>query len=119
MTELCRQFGLFFINDLCPIPSFFLGGGVGLLCALVGGVIEYRRARHRAPDAETSGRLPGCLIMMAGGLGFVGMMALIVSFFLGQVGQAAMLGLGIASGFLLGFWILVGIWVLLVRDRFS
>jgi len=85
---------------------------VGAVSAIIGALVEFLIARRRDPDAD---RLPGCMIMMTGALGMTGVGAIGVSLFTGQVGRALLMGLGVGSGFISGFLVMVGVWFLFIR----
>ena len=112
--DFCQQTAVLLFQTLC-VPIFWLGSTVGLVCSIIGAAVEYQRARMRRRREEEEGALPGCMIMMAGALGFMGVVALVVSLFTGQVKRAVLLGTGVGVGFLLGFAFMVGLWLLLMR----
>ena len=90
-------------ND--TVIYFLIGGGIGLVCAIIGAFVDYSVGRKRG-DVENDGR-PGCMFIAAGGLGFVGLIAFLLSFVItGTVGPAFMMGLGVTSGFFIGFAVL-------------
>jgi len=95
---------------------FFLAGIIiGLLVALVGGVVEYR-ASLRAKGTVESNRLPGCLLYAVAGLALGGIVSGAASFFLtGGIKPALVLGAGLLSGFYAGFIILFVLWLVLKR----
>ena len=115
--SFCQQLTLLLPINWCTIPAFYLGSGVGLVCAMIGAAVEYKRARVRSRAGQEDGQLPGCMIMMAGALGMAGGVAIVISLFTDQLQRALLLGAGIGSGFLTGFLVLAGLWVLLVRER--
>lgn len=106
--------------DICQLSIFatpcqylsylWLGMLVGGVAAVVGAIIEYRRARYRRPPSER--RLPGCMILVAGALGGTGTVALIASTLAGSPLPALVMGLGVGAGFFLSFVLLVIGWVL-------
>lgn len=84
---------------------FVMGGGFGLFCAVVGALVDYVLARRRGND-EREG-LPGCMLLMAGGLGIAGCAAIGMTFLvLGSVWPAVVVGAGVGFGFFCGFTIL-------------
>ena len=84
---------------------FLIGGGIGLVSAIIGAFVDYSVGRKRG-DAENDGR-PGCMFIAAGGLGFVGLIAFLLSLlFTGTIRPALMMGLGVTSGFFIGFAVL-------------
>jgi hypothetical protein len=112
--DICKQTAVIFSRDLCEVHPFLLGSGVGLFCSVIGAVVDYLRGRRRPAAAEDSA-LPGCMMLMTGGLGFTGLVALVISMFTGQVRRALWLGAGVGGGFLAGFLCLMGVWWLLLR----
>lgn len=92
---------------------FFVGLAVGFICAVVGAFIDAMLARRR--PAEES-RLPGCILLVTGALGFTGVVVTVASLLLdGGLKRPFIVGSGVVAGFLGGFVILLGIWWLLSR----
>lgn len=98
------------------ISLFLIGLAIGLMAAIIGGLIDYYlNLRHKMPERTTS--LPGCLFYMAGGLGVTGLVAMAASLLLnGGIMEALVLGAGVLTGFYFGFILLFGLWLLLNRD---
>lgn len=115
--DICRQSTLLFSRDLCDIHPFLLGSGVGLICSVIGAIVDFRRTRARRGRSDEAGGLPGCMLMMTGALGFTGVVALLISLFTGQLRRALWLGAGVGSGFVGGFLLLLGLWWALLRPR--
>jgi hypothetical protein len=96
------------------LQSFFIGGAVGLASAIIGAIVEYLIVRQRS-DQETK-RLPGCMLLVSGGLGGVGM--LVIGFSLGTSGEVVRMlitGLGVGAGFFSGFVLMMLSWFVLNR----
>lgn len=88
------------------LTYFLIGGGVGLVGAIVGASVDYLIARRRTQDRRANGS-PGCLLIVAGGLGFVGLIVIIASWLLSNsVTPAVAAGAGVMVGFFLGFAVL-------------
>jgi hypothetical protein len=99
------------------LTYFLIGGGIGLLSATIGATIDFLIARRRNKDRE-EGAPPGCLMLMAGGLGLVGLFFIIASWLLTDSLRLAMVtGLGVLTGFFIGFAVLFIGSVLLVERR--
>ncbi len=94
------------------MSPYWLGFVVGAISAVVGALVEYLLARRRNSDEE---RLPGCMIMMTGALGFVGIVSIVTGLVLGELGRILWMGVGVGSGFVLGFLVLAGLWFLFLR----
>lgn len=97
------------------LDLFLIGGGFGLLVAVLGGLVEYR-AHLKRPAAE---RAPvAWFLIVAGFLCFLGLVAVALSlFFTSTVVPAVIMGAGVGTGFYLGFCTLLGIWLLIQRLR--
>jgi protein-S-isoprenylcysteine O-methyltransferase Ste14 len=85
---------------------FLLGGGFGLFCAIVGALVDFLLMRRRGDD-DTENPLPGCMLLMIGALGLMGLLSIGVSFLItGTIWSAIIVGTGVMLGFLIGFIIL-------------
>ena len=96
------------------LQSFFLGLAIGLASAIIGAIVEYLIVRQRG-DREPE-RLPGCMLLVSGGLGGVGL--LVIGFSLitsGEVVRMLITGLGVETGFFGGFVLMMIAWFLLNR----
>lgn len=94
------------------VRLFLIGGGLGLFCSVLGAFIDYVLARRRGGNSDEN--LPGCMLLMVGALGLVGLVAVGVSFLLiGTIWPPIIVGAGVMFGFLCGFSILfvVGIFL--------
>lgn len=81
---------------------FIIGGGIGLFCAILGAFVEYMLV-FKGPGKEER-NLPGCMLLMAGALSLVGIVAIGIAFLVfGTVWPAVVVGLGVGFGFLCGF----------------
>lgn len=95
---------------------FLIGLAIGVLVALLGGLIEY--ALHLRRNREPRFGVPGCLVYTIGGLILAGFIALVASLVLtGGIGPALFMGLGVMAGFYGGFILLVSLWLLLETLR--
>lgn len=96
------------------LQSFFIGAAIGLASAIIGGLVEYLIVRQRQnPETE---RLPGCMLLVSGGLGGVGM--LVIGFSLitsGEVVRMLITGLGVGAGFFSGFVLMMLGWFVINR----
>lgn len=99
------------------IQLLLIGAGIGLVCAIFGAAIDYVVTRgRRAEDDET--RLPGCMLLMTGALGFMGLVTLSVSFvFYLTIWPAVWIGAGVMLGFFIGFSVLFLISVFIASRR--
>ena len=97
--------------------SYFLtGAGLGVSTAVIGALIDWMRMR-RLPDPN-NGRLPGCLMLVMGALGFLGVVMIIATWILsGSPRIAIWAGVGVIAGFFLAFAFLAAIWLLGVYRR--
>lgn len=84
------------------LTYFLIGGGIGLISAVLGACIDYFAGQRRSnPEAD---ELPGCMFIAAGFLGFAGLVAVVLSLlFWGTLRVAAFAGLGVLAGFFVGF----------------
>ena len=95
---------------------FVIGGSFGLFCAVLGAFVDYRLMRRRKGDKGE--RFPGCLLMMAVGLGIIGLFAMGVSFLLnGTIFPSFVVGAGVAVGFSCGFGVLLATSLFISRRR--
>lgn len=94
----------------------YIGFGIGISIAVIGGAIDYLLSKRRTNSLRTN-NLPGCMLYIAGALGLTGLMAVIVSIIMiGRIGPAIVLGAGVLSGFYVGFALLMILY--LVAQRF-
>lgn len=89
-----------------------------MVAAIIGASVDFLIARKRKRDWQSNGP-PGCLLIVAGGLGLTGLGVTIVSWLLTQsIRLAVVTGSGVLSGFFIGFAILfVGSVLLSNGDR--
>jgi protein-S-isoprenylcysteine O-methyltransferase Ste14 len=110
-----------FVGPCQYISYFWLGTLIGSVAAVIGAVVEYQRAEQRMTprDKPAEARLPGCMIIMAGAMGGVGVVALVASSLAGSPVPALVMGLGVGFGFFGVFILLVLGWIGIerVRDR--
>ncbi|MCA9956943.1 MAG: hypothetical protein KC434_19570 [Anaerolineales bacterium] len=98
--------------------SFFIGVGIGLTSAIVGAIVEYLIVRRRG-DQQTE-RLPGCMLLVSGALGGIGMVAIGISLITsGEVVRMLITGLGVGVGFFGGFILMMIGWFILNRPTGS
>lgn len=98
------------------LQSFLIGLAVGLASAVIGAIVEYIIVQRRGDKAEETERLPGCMLLVSGGLGGVGM--LVIGFSLltsGEVVRMLITGLGVGVGFFGGFILMMLGWFVLNR----
>jgi ABC-type Fe3+ transport system permease subunit len=91
------------------LQSFFIGLAIGLASAIIGAIIEYLIVRQR--DEREAERLPGCMLLVSGGLGGTGL--LVIGFSLitsGEVVRMLITGLGVGVGFFGGFVLMMLAW---------
>lgn len=99
------------------LQSFMIGLAVGLISAIVGGTVEYLIVRQRRDEAQETERLPGCMLLVSGGLGGVGL--LVIGFSLitsGEVVRMLITGLGVGVGFFVGFVLMMLGWFFFNRS---
>ncbi len=93
-----------------------IGITVGFASAIIGAFVDYLVSRRRENRREA--RLPGCMFLVTGGLGFVGTIVIVASYFLtGWIRPALMAGIGVLGGFSLTFMALILTW--LYTNRYS
>ena len=93
----------------------FIGLGIGFATALIGGLIDYLISKSKNNSQKTN-HLPGCMLYVAGVLGFLGIISIIVSFIMsGSIGPALVLGAGVLGGFYSGFALLIMGYLLVKR----
>ncbi len=95
------------------MPPFWMGFMVGVTSAVIGSIVEWRLLRRQTKDVE---RVPGCMMLMAGGLGFVGALSILIGLIVRSLPLVLLLGLGVITGFWLGFILMAIIWYLFVRQ---
>lgn len=90
--------------------AFLIGSGVGLFSAVLGGVLEFLISARREVG---NGRLPGCMLLVTGALGFAGVVVTLISWLFGHdLGRPLTAGLGVGLGFFGGFVLLLIFWLL-------
>ena len=93
---------------------FFIGITIGLASAVIGAVVEYLIVRRQGD--QPAERLPGCMLLVSGALGGVGMVAIGFSLITsGEVVRMLITGLGVGVGFCAGFVLMMAIWFILNR----
>jgi ABC-type transport system involved in multi-copper enzyme maturation permease subunit len=97
--------------------ALLIGTGVGLSSAIVGAIIDYRISKKRNKEESENGRLPGCIFLVSGSLGFLGIIVIVLSFIAESVGRAFTAGLGVGFGFFFGFVFMMGMWFLTQRIK--
>lgn len=96
------------------LQSFLIGLAIGLISAILGAGVEYLIVRNRN-EVETE-RLPGCMLLVSGGLGGAGLLATGFSLLIsGEVVRMLVTGLGVGVGFFSGFVIMMLAWFLFNR----
>lgn len=94
--------------------SFFIGVAIGFTSAILGAIVEYLIVRRKR-DQQTE-RLPGCMLLVSGALGGVGLVAIGFSLITsGQVVRILITGLGVGVGFFSGFILMMVGWFILNR----
>lgn len=100
------------------LQSFLIGVAVGLTSAIIGAVVEYLIVRQNRSEAEHTERLPGCMLLVSGGLGGVGLLAIAFSLLVsGEVVRMLITGLGVGVGFFSGFVLMMVLWFILNRPN--
>ncbi|MCA9900446.1 MAG: hypothetical protein KC433_19780 [Anaerolineales bacterium] len=100
------------------LQSFLIGLAIGLVSAIVGAIVEYLIVRQRRNQSEDAERLPGCMLLVSGGLGGVGMLAIGFSLLTsGDVVGMLITGLGVGVGFFGGFVLMMLGWFLINRPK--
>lgn len=98
------------------LQSFLIGLAIGLVSAIVGAVVEYLIVRQRGDSSQETERLPGCMLLVSGGLGGVGLLAIGFSLLTsGEVVRMLITGLGVGVGFFGGFLLMMMAWFLANR----
>ncbi len=97
------------------LQSFFIGLAIGLASAIIGAIIEFLIIRQQG-EREAEERLPGCMLLVSGALGGIGL--LVIGFSLitsGEVVRMLITGLGVGAGFFSGFVLMTLVWFLFNR----
>lgn len=81
---------------------------IGALVSCFGAIVSYFLYLRQADDHTL--RPLGILLIVNGMLGFIGFMAIITSVFVGQLGLALLVGVGVLIGVVLTFGILLFLW---------
>ena len=96
------------------LQSFLIGLAIGLISAIIGAGVEYLIVRNR--DEPETERLPGCMLLVSGGLGGAGLLATGVSLLIsGEVVRMLVTGLGVGVGFFAGFVLMMAAWFIFNR----
>ena len=96
------------VNNLQLNSSLLsIGFGIGIGIAAIGGLVDYLLSARKNNPQKTN-RLPGCMLFVAGVLGLLGIISIIVSLiFSGGIAPALALGAGVLGGFYSGFALLI------------
>ncbi len=87
------------------MSDFFIGGSIGFTSAIITAIIQYLINRKREVESPTR---PGCIFIITGALGCLGLIMLTTSWFLtGSVNPAIPPGIGVILGFFLGFGLMI------------
>lgn len=98
------------------LQAFLVGLALGFVSAIIGAVVEYLIVRQRGEQAQQAERLPGCMLLVSGGLGGVGMLAIAFSLLAtGEVVRMLITGMGVTIGFFAGFLVMMLAWFLWER----
>ncbi|MEZ4595174.1 MAG: hypothetical protein R3D55_29120 [Chloroflexota bacterium] len=98
------------------LQAFLIGLALGLVSAIIGALVEYLIVRQRSEQAQETERLPGCMLLVSGGLGGLGMLAIAFSLLsTGEVVRMLITGLGVTVGFFAGFLLMMLVWFLWER----
>ena len=102
--------------DMSQETAYFLIGAlVGLCGSGIGALVDYFIAKRQSNKKERV--LPGCIFLVTGSLGLIGLLFTTVAFLLtGGVRLALLSGLGVLGGFTVTFMLLTLGWLLFV-DR--
>ena len=102
--------------DLATNTGQLLAGAVfGFVVALLGGALDYRRLRSR--DADRATGAPPLIMIAAGLLAFLGLVAFAVSLIVtGGIGPAVVMGIGVGIGFNCGFGVLFLLYMMTRRS---
>ncbi|MFL7837975.1 MAG: hypothetical protein ACK2T4_02135 [Candidatus Promineifilaceae bacterium] len=85
----------------------FIGLAIGFGIAGIGGLVDYLLSRRRN-NQENANNLPGCMLYFGGILGFLGVIAMIISLVTSHsLSPALLLGAGVLGGFYSGFALLI------------
>lgn len=100
------------------MQSFLIGLALGFVSAIVGAVVEYLIVRQRKDQAQETERLPGCMLLVSGGLGGLGLLAIGFSLLTsGEVIRMLITGLGVGVGFFGGFFLMTLVWFMANRPN--
>ncbi|GJM43005.1 MAG: hypothetical protein DHS20C20_32870 [Ardenticatenaceae bacterium] len=98
------------------LQAFLIGLAIGLVSSVVGAVVEFLIVRKRGDESEETERLPGCMLLVSGGLGGVGLLAIGFSLLTsGEVVRMLITGLGVGVGFFGGFVVMMLTWFVFNR----
>ena len=96
------------------LQSFLIGVAIGLVSAIIGASVEYLIVRQRGE--QKTERLPGCMLLVSGGLGGAGLFSIGFSLLTsGEVVRMLITGLGVGVGFFSGFVLMMLAWFVLNR----
>lgn len=92
------------------LQAFLIGGGIGLSSAILGALVEYRVVSHRQESEQR--RLPGCMFLVSGALGFLGVIAIAITLLTsGEMARTLIAGVGVGVGFFVGFVLMILAWI--------
>ncbi len=95
--------------------AFLVGLTIGFTSSAIGAIVDYR-VMQRKDTAEES-HTPGCMLIMSGILGWVGIIVVGISLFLQSFNRALIVGTGVLLGFFAGFLVMLALWFILRRNK--
>ncbi len=93
------------------VEVILIGFGIGFVSSILGAMLQYWFSR-RSEKTETT-RFPGFVFLISGLLGLIGLCVIVISFFSGWTRYAVYTGVGVISGFFVGFVVMLILWSLL------
>lgn len=97
------------------LDAFLIGAIIGTTSSICGALIDYFRLRDSKGE-EASG-VPGCIFLVSGGLGLLGIIVIVISFIAQNLGRSLWAGLGVLVGFTISFIVLVILWFFVQKNK--
>lgn len=90
------------------VEVILIGLAIGFVSSVLGAMLQYWYYHRFGKTRQEN--FPGIIFLVSGLLGLIGLSIIIISFFTGWTKYAIYTGVGVVTGFFLGFIVMVMLW---------